>query len=91
MTNTMTETQNGRDQATDTTTAIRPFHFEAADADLVEMRRCSTATRFPDQETVADPSQGVQLAFIQAPLRMPPSKSARTRSAGASLRTSRSN
>ena len=30
------------------------------------MRRRITATRFPEKETVADFSQGVQLAFIQA-------------------------
>src|SRR5881227_1181871 len=47
-------------------TAIRPFRFEAPEADLIELRRRITATRFPEKETVADPSQGVQLAFIQA-------------------------
>ncbi len=47
-------------------TAIRPFRFEAADAELDEMRRRITATRFPEKEPVADASQGVQLAFIQA-------------------------
>src|SRR5918996_3801555 len=46
--------------------AIRPFRFEAADAELDEMRRRITATRFPEKETVPDFSQGVQLAFIQA-------------------------
>jgi pimeloyl-ACP methyl ester carboxylesterase len=52
-------------QTTDKT-AIRPFRFEAPEAELTEMRRRIAATRFPDKETVADPSQGVQLAFIQA-------------------------
>jgi pimeloyl-ACP methyl ester carboxylesterase len=47
-------------------TAIRPFRFEAVDAELDELRRRITATRFPEKETVADFSQGVQLAFIQA-------------------------
>jgi pimeloyl-ACP methyl ester carboxylesterase len=47
-------------------TAIRPFRFEAADAELDELRRRITATRFPEKETVADFSQGVQLGFIQA-------------------------
>ena len=51
-------------QTTDQT-AIRPFRFEAPEAELVEMRRRITATRFPEKETVADFSQGVQLAFIQ--------------------------
>jgi len=63
---TATATQQGSEQATDATAAIRPFRFEAADAELNEMRRRITATRFPDKETVADFSQGVQLAFIQA-------------------------
>src|SRR5918999_3252561 len=55
-----------RTEQTTDKTAIRPFRFEAADAELDEMRRRITATRFPEKETVADFSQGVQLAFIQA-------------------------
>lgn len=45
--------------------AIRPFkaHFPAAD--LEDMRRRIAATRWPDRETVADASEGVQLAMIQ--------------------------
>jgi len=58
-------TQRGGKQAPDKT-AIRPFCFEAPEADLIELRRRITATRFPEKEPVADPSQGVQLAFIQA-------------------------
>jgi len=60
-----TVTERPTEQTTDKT-AIRPFRFEAADAALDEMRRRITATRFPEKETVADFSQGVQLAFIQA-------------------------
>ena len=60
-----TVTERRTEQTTDKT-AIRPFRFEAADAELDEMRRRITATRFPEKETVADFSQGVQLAFIQA-------------------------
>src|SRR5690242_21852274 len=48
------------------TAAIRPFTFEAADADLDELRARIAATRWPDKETVDDQSQGVQLATIQA-------------------------
>ena len=55
-----------RTEQTTDTTAIRPFRFEAPEADLIELRRRITATRFPEKETVADPSHGVQLAFIQA-------------------------
>jgi pimeloyl-ACP methyl ester carboxylesterase len=46
-------------------TAIRPFRVDVPEADLVELRRRVTATRWPDKETVTDPSQGVQLATIQ--------------------------
>jgi len=46
--------------------AIRPFRVNVPEADLIELRRRIKATRFPEKETVADPSQGVQLALIQA-------------------------
>ena len=55
-----------RTEPTTDKTAIRPFRFEAPDAELDDMRRRITATRFPEKETVADFSQGVQLAFMQA-------------------------
>jgi pimeloyl-ACP methyl ester carboxylesterase len=45
--------------------AIRPFSVNFPDADLVDLRRRIAATRWPDRETVSDPSQGVQLATIQ--------------------------
>jgi pimeloyl-ACP methyl ester carboxylesterase len=45
--------------------AIRPFHINVPEADLVELRRRVKAPRWPDRETVTDPSQGVQLATIQ--------------------------
>src|SRR3990170_7659518 len=64
-TNPETTRKEDGEQSTDKT-AIRPFRFEAADAELDEMRRRINATRFPEKETVADFSQGVQLAFIQA-------------------------
>ena len=47
-------------------TAIRPFTFEAAEADLQELRARIAATRWPGKEPVDDQSQGVQLATIQA-------------------------
>jgi hypothetical protein len=47
-------------------TAIRPFTIEVADAELEALRARVAATRWPDKETVADHSQGVQLATIQA-------------------------
>jgi pimeloyl-ACP methyl ester carboxylesterase len=60
-----TVTERRTERTTDKA-AIRPFRFEAPEADLVELRRRINATRFPEKETVADSSQGVQLAFMQA-------------------------
>jgi pimeloyl-ACP methyl ester carboxylesterase len=51
---------------TSSSAAIRPFRYHAADADLDELRRRIEAMRWPERETVADDSQGVQLATIQA-------------------------
>jgi pimeloyl-ACP methyl ester carboxylesterase len=45
--------------------AIRPFHLNFAEADLVDLRRRVKAARWPDRETVTAQSQGVQLATIQ--------------------------
>src|SRR5215470_5361648 len=45
--------------------AIRPFHFEASQADLADLRRRVSATKWPEQEQVSDATQGVQLATIQ--------------------------
>ena len=47
------------------TTAIRPFHVNVPEAELTEMRRRISATRWPDRETVTDQSQGPQLATVQ--------------------------
>ena len=46
--------------------AIRPFHVNVPEADLAELRRRINATRWPERETVANASQGVQLATTQA-------------------------
>ncbi|WP_171113629.1 MULTISPECIES: epoxide hydrolase [Streptomyces] len=46
-------------------TAIRPFTFEFSDAELQDLRARIEATRWPEKETVADQSQGTQLATIQ--------------------------
>ena len=44
---------------------IRPFHIDIPDEALAELRRRIAATQWPEKETVADPSQGVQLATMQ--------------------------
>ena len=46
-------------------TTIRPFSVHIPDEDLDDLRRRILATRWPDRETVADASQGVQLATMQ--------------------------
>src|SRR5918997_1541578 len=47
-------------------TAIRPFVVDVPEADLDDLRRRIATTRFPEKETVADQSQGTQLATTQA-------------------------
>ena len=46
-------------------TAIRPFQVSVPEAELTELRRRIKATKWPERETTADASQGVQLAAIQ--------------------------
>ena len=46
-------------------TAIRPFHFEASQADLADLRRRVSATKWPEREQVSDATQGVQIATVQ--------------------------
>ena len=45
--------------------AIRPFQVNVPEAELTDLRRRVTATKWPERETVADESQGVQLSTIQ--------------------------
>jgi pimeloyl-ACP methyl ester carboxylesterase len=45
--------------------AVRPFRVNFPDAELAELRRRISATRWPDRETVTDQSQGPQLATLQ--------------------------
>jgi pimeloyl-ACP methyl ester carboxylesterase len=44
---------------------IRQFRVNVPDEALVDLRRRIAATRWPDQETVSDRSQGIQLAEFQ--------------------------
>jgi pimeloyl-ACP methyl ester carboxylesterase len=48
------------------TGTVRPFRVEVPEEELVELRRRIAATRWPTAELVADRSQGVQLATVQA-------------------------
>jgi pimeloyl-ACP methyl ester carboxylesterase len=51
--------------ATTDATAIRPFRFTASKEVLDDLRRRINATIWPERETVADASQGVQLATVE--------------------------
>jgi pimeloyl-ACP methyl ester carboxylesterase len=44
---------------------IRPFHIDVPEEVLIDLRRRVLAMQWPERETVADGSQGVQLATIQ--------------------------
>src|SRR4051794_7922588 len=59
-----TETTMTRETVTDY--AIRPFRVDIPQADLDDLRRRIAATRWPERENVADASQGVQRATMQA-------------------------
>ncbi len=45
--------------------AIRPFHVDIPEEAIADLRRRITATVWPEKETVADASQGVQLTTMQ--------------------------
>src|SRR5436309_47377 len=45
--------------------AIRSFQVGFPEAEVVELRRRVSATRWPERETVSDDSQGVPLALMQ--------------------------
>jgi pimeloyl-ACP methyl ester carboxylesterase len=45
---------------------VRPFEVHVPEATLADLRRRIAATKWPERETVADSSQGVQLATMQA-------------------------
>jgi pimeloyl-ACP methyl ester carboxylesterase len=47
-------------------TDVRPFRVEIPEAELTELRRRIEAMRWPSEELVADRSQGVPLATLQA-------------------------
>src|SRR5258708_36691121 len=48
---------------------IRPFSIKVPEEAIVDLRRRLAATRWPEREIVADQSQGVQLATMQALVR----------------------
>src|SRR5215831_13531392 len=52
-------------ETTSTRSGIRPFTVNIPNEALDDLRNRIAATRWPDKETVADQSQGVQLAKLQ--------------------------
>jgi len=52
-------------EAARSSTAIREFQIGFGESELSELRRRIDATRWPEQETVDDDSQGVPLATMQ--------------------------
>jgi pimeloyl-ACP methyl ester carboxylesterase len=47
-------------------TAIRPYRIDIPEEAIVDLRARLQSTRWPDRETVADDSQGVQLAKLRS-------------------------
>jgi pimeloyl-ACP methyl ester carboxylesterase len=62
----MEKTNSTIDPAMEPTETIRPFQFNAPQADLDDLNRRIIATRWSEKETVDDFSQGVQLSTVQA-------------------------
>ena len=61
----MTQTSATQLSSKPDNTTIRPFHFEAPQSDLADLRQRIKATKWPEREQVADATQGVQLATMQ--------------------------
>jgi pimeloyl-ACP methyl ester carboxylesterase len=57
--------ENQTHETTSTRFAIRPFRVDIPEEAIADLRRRIATTRWPDKETVPDPSQGVQLATMQ--------------------------
>jgi pimeloyl-ACP methyl ester carboxylesterase len=57
---------SGPANAAEDANAIRPFHVKIPQKEIDDLRKRILATRWPDKETVADASQGVQLATTKA-------------------------
>src|SRR5262245_51778623 len=60
-----TETLRDAARKTGSGPDIRPFQVSVAEADLADLRQRIKATRWPEKETVADDTQGVQIATIR--------------------------
>ncbi|HET7286466.1 MAG TPA: epoxide hydrolase N-terminal domain-containing protein, partial [Pyrinomonadaceae bacterium] len=58
-------TQTSAAQPATEKNAIRPFHVNFPAEEISDLRRRINATKWPEQETVTDVTQGVQLATMQ--------------------------
>src|SRR4029078_12469709 len=63
MTQPSTPKEGGKQAAANT--SVRPFRVNVPEADLTDLRKRVSATKWPERETVSDASQGVQLATMQ--------------------------
>jgi len=61
----MVDTATTKARATSDDASIRPFQFHATDEALADLRQRILMTKWPERETVADASQGVQLATME--------------------------
>jgi hypothetical protein len=66
MQGTLSSAQSGVAIKTSSDETIRPFRFQASQADLDDLKRRILATRWPEKETVSDQTQGVPLATDKA-------------------------
>jgi pimeloyl-ACP methyl ester carboxylesterase len=62
----MVQTTSNKQTAVSQNSEIRPFSVHIPDEALADLRRRILAMPWPERETVADQSQGVQLATMQA-------------------------
>jgi pimeloyl-ACP methyl ester carboxylesterase len=53
-------------RATTADTSVRPYRINVSNEALMDLKRRVNMTRWPDKETVADRSQGAQLASMQS-------------------------
>jgi pimeloyl-ACP methyl ester carboxylesterase len=60
---TISSQESGASAGTDAT--VRPFNVDVPQQEIDDLRRRISATRWPEQETVTDDSQGVRLALMQ--------------------------
>src|SRR5260221_4059998 len=61
----MVQTTSAKQTTVSQNSEIRPFSVHISDEAIADLRQRIAATRWPEQETVADSSQGVRLSTVQ--------------------------